>query len=494
MNEGQYILTVDKNQSLDISRHPRPWVAPSPGQRERPVTKLSWTDESKRKQKRWWLKPSEICHSKAPFKPPADGTGFEKDGQRLKSGKTIGLPARTRARPRFMMSYLFASALLGLTVNKLHAQLPFPIPPQYFETLSESNLIRQYPDRSDLSNNVAEIKKYLSSDTAYSMRLSTSTENAVSRQTVAYQTKKFGATYVSHLHSHINFSSSQFLVEELNCSPNSYPLNVWQPVNNEDKIRSDGFFDGKYFVMMPGGKLSEMEFDNLEAFKKACIAAMQNLQPPSTHNAVLERACIDFREFARFHNLGHEGVIPNSFVFDNNHFACLGVRGDHLSGSISTNAAGLVDKISYASSEHYGSRIFFLFYETRFTNCPWYPSRIVDARQQASDSYSVQAVHTVHNVYAEEGEVLSIPNTTAELYGANINRRFEFSNDMAYEAVGTQLVARPTLVQRRSEVSSATRNTIGGLFMGSSVVSLLVVIYFFRNKKRNGLQIIWRAP
>jgi hypothetical protein len=109
----------------------------------------------------------------------------------------------------------------------------------------------------------------------------------------------------------------------------------------------------------------------------------------------------------------------------------------------------------------------------------------VDATKQASDSYSVRAVHTVHNVYAEEGKVLSIPNTTAELYGANINRRFEFSNNMAYEAVGTQLVARPTLVQRRSEVSSATRNTIGGLFMGSSVVSLLVVIYFFRNNKNN---------
>ena len=278
--------------------------------------------------------------------------------------------------------------------------------------------------------------------------------------------KQFGKPTFTNLHSHINFSSSQFLVEELNCPPSSYPLNVWQPVNNEAKIRSDGFFDGKYFVMMPRGELSEMEFDNLDAFKKACIDTMQKPQSPSTHNGILEQACVDFRQFARFQNLGHEGVVPNSFTFSNKDFVCLGVRGDHISGSIHTSAAGLVDKISYKSSEHYGSRVFVLFYETQFTNCTWYPSRIVDATEKEKGRYSVRAIHTVHNVYAEEKGALSIPNTTSELYGTNAARLFEWSNNMVYEAIGTQLVARPTLVKRLSEVSSRTRNLFGVFLIG----------------------------
>jgi hypothetical protein len=205
-----------------------------------------------------------------------------------------------------LIGTLFASALLGLTITRLQAQLPFKLPTSMvLETVTESNLLQQYPDRPDLSNNVTEINKYLSSDSPYSMRLSTSTETAVSRALIAQQMSN------TNLHFHINFSSTQFLVEELDCLPNSYRLDVWQPVNNEAKIRSDGFFDGKYFVMMPGGKLSEMEFDSLDAFKKACIDAMQNLKPPSTHNGLLEQAGVDFRQFARFQNLGHEGVVPN---------------------------------------------------------------------------------------------------------------------------------------------------------------------------------------
>ncbi len=379
---------------------------------------------------------------------------------------------------------LFASALLGLTIARLQAQLPFQLPTSMvIETVTESNLLQQYPDRPELSDNVTEIKKYLSSDSPYSMRLSTSTETAISRQMVAQQIKQSG-TANTNLHFHINFSSSQFLVEELNCPPNSYPLNVWQPVNNEAKIRSDGFFDGKYFVMMRGGKLSEMEFDNLDAFKKACIDAMQNPQPPSTHNGLLEQAGVDFRQFARFQNLGHEGVIPNSFTFSGNDFVCLGVRGDHISGSIHTNMTGVVDEIYYKSSEHYGPRVFLLFYETLFTNCTWYPSRIMDATKQGGNLYAVKSIHIVHNVYAQEKGALAIPNTSAELYDTNVARQFEWSNNnMAYETVGTQLVARPTLVQRHSEVSPRTRNLFGDFFIASSLILLVAIIYFSRRNK-----------
>lgn len=385
------------------------------------------------------------------------------------------------SRNRFI-KILFVAALLALTATRVQAQLPFRLPTSMvLETVTESNLLQQYPDRTELSNNVTEIKKYLSSDSPYSMRLSTRTETAISRQMAAQQIKQSG-TANTNLHFHINFSSSQFLVEELNCPPNSYPLNVWQPVNNEAKIRSDGFFDRKYFVMMPRGELSEMEFDSLNAFKKACIDAMQNPHPPSTHNGLLEQGGVDFRQFARFQNLGHEGVVPNSFTFSNNDFVCLGVRGDHISGSIHTNAAGLVDEIFYKSSEHYGSRDILLFYETLFTNCTWYPSRIVDTTKQADNIYDVKSIHTVYNVYAEEKGALAIPNTTTELYSTNIARIFEWSNNMAYEFVGTQLVARPTLVQRPSEVSPRTKSLFGGFFMGSSLISLVVVIYFSRKK------------
>jgi hypothetical protein len=181
--------------------------------------------------------------------------------------------------------------------------------------------------------------------------------------------------------------------------------------------------------------------------------------------------------------LGDEGVVPNSFTFSGNDFVCLGVRGDYISGSIHTNAAGLVDKISYKSSENYGSRDFLLFYETLFTNCRWYPSRIVDATVKGNDSYSVIAIHTVHNVFAKEEGALSIPSTTAELYDTNIARRFEWSNNMAYESIGTQLVARPTMVERHSGVSPRTRNLFGDFFIGSSLISLVAVIYFSRKNK-----------
>jgi hypothetical protein len=378
---------------------------------------------------------------------------------------------------------LFVGVLLGLTATpRLQAQLPFQLPTSMvLETVTESNLLQQYPDQPELLNNVTEIKKYLSSNSPYSMRLSTSTETAISRELAKQHIKQFD-TANTNLHFHINFSSTQFLVEELNCPPNSYHLNVWQPVNKEAKIRSDGFFDGKYFVMMPGGQLEEMAFDSLDTFKKVCIDSMQNPQPLSTHNCLLEQAGVDFRQFARFQNLGHEGVIPNSFTFRNNDFVCLGMRGDHISGSIHTNATGLVDKISYKSSEHYGSRIFLLFYDKLFANCTWYPSRIVDARQEG-DRYSVRSIHAVYNVYAEEKGALAIPNTTAELYGTNVARTFEWSNNMAYETVGTQLVARPTLTQRRSEFSPRARNLFGVFFIGFSAISLIAIICFSRRKK-----------
>jgi hypothetical protein len=408
---------------------------------------------------------------------------MERAGQRGDSAaKKYDRKAMKIPRNR-LIGTLFVSALLVLAVRRIQAQLPFRLPTSMvLETVTESNLLQQYPDRPELSNNVTEIKKYLSSDSPYSMRLSTSTETAISRQMAVQQIKQFGAAN-TNLHFHINFSSTQFLVEELNCPPNSYPLNVWQPVNNEAKIRSDGFFDGKYFVMMPGGKLSEMEFGNLDAFKKACIDAMQNPQPPSTHNGLLEQACVDFRQFARFQNLGHEGIVPNSFTFSGNDFVCLGVRGDHISGSIHANAAGLVDEISYKSSEHYGPRVFLLFYETLFTNCTWYPSRIVDATKQGEDRYAVRQIHTVYNVYAEEKGALAIPNTTAELYGTNVARQFEWSNNMAYEAIGTQLVARPTLVERHSEISPRARNLFGAFFIGFTLISLVAIIYFSRKNK-----------
>ena len=87
------------------------------------------------------------------------------------------------------------------------------------------------------------------------------------------------------------------------------------------------------------------------------------------------------------------------------------------------------------------------------------------------------------DVYAEEKGALSIPNTTAELYGANVARQFEWSNNMAYEAIGTQLVARPTLVKRLSEVSPRTRILFGVFLIGSSLISLVAAIYFSRKKK-----------
>jgi hypothetical protein len=406
--------------------------------------------------------------------------GASRSAQRFRGKMQSDGTTMNNPRNRHIVPILVGS-LVGLAVTRLQAQLPFPIPPEFFETVSESNLLQQYTDRPDLSNNITEIKKYLSANSPYSMRLSTSTETSMSRQIAKQQIKQFGAAN-TNLHFHINFSANQFLVEELNCPPNSYPLNVWQPVNNKAKIRSDGFFDGKYFVMMPRGELSEMEFQSLDAFKKACIDAMQNPQAPS-HNGLLGQACVDFRQFVRFENLGHEGVVPNSYTFTGDDFVCRGMRGDHVSGSIHTNAAGLVDEISYKSSEHYGARVFLLFYETLFTNCSWYPSRIVDATKRGDNLYAVRAIHTVYNVFAEEKSALAIPNTAAELYGTNVARQFEWSNGMAYESIGTQLVARPTLVQRLSEVSPRTRNLFGISFIGSSLIFLAVIVYLSRNNK-----------
>jgi hypothetical protein len=148
---------------------------------------------------------------------------------------------------------------------------------------------------------------------------------------------------------------------------------------------------------------------------------------------------------------------------------------------------GLVDEISYKSSEHYGSRVFLLFYETLFTKCTWYPSRIVDATKQGYNLYAVESIHTAHNVYAEEKGALAIPNTTAELYGTNVTRLIEWSNKMAYESVGTQLVARPSMVERHlprvERHLPRTRNLVGVFFIGLSLISLVVIIYYSRKNK-----------
>lgn len=382
-----------------------------------------------------------------------------------------------------LIGILVGSAVVALGLTCMQAQspvkLPLAVPPEFFEKVSESNLSRQYPDRPDLSNNAREIKKFLSSNSPYSMRLSVSTESGGSRMYISQQTQLFG-TAETNLHYHINFSSSQFLVEELDCPPNSYPLNIWQPVNNEAKIRSDGFFDGKYYVMMPRGDLLEMEFDDLDAFKQACIAMRHSGLRPD--NTVLQQAAVDFGQYARFQNVGSEAIVPNSFTFTGNNFSCLGMRGDLISGSLYTNAAGLVDEISYKRSEHYGSRIIFLFYETLFTNCPWYPSRIVDASKQGNNLYGVRAIYTVHNVYAQEG-ALPIPNTTDELYNTNTERLFEFSNDMAYQLIGTQLVAQPSLVQRHPGPSPGKRNSLGFYLIGSVIVLAPLLIFFVRKNR-----------
>lgn len=304
---------------------------------------------------------------------------------------------------------------------RLQAQMPFEQPTSpVLETVTESNLLQQYPDRPGLSNNVTEIKKYLSSDSPYSMRLSVSTDNAISRALIPRHLRQSDTAF-TNMHYHINFSSSQFLIETLECPPNSYSLDAWEPVANTAKIRSDGFFEGKYFVMTPGGMLSQMEFGALKAFKRACIAEMKNNPlPTNAQNLVMEQAVVDFREFARLQNLGHEGVVPNSYVFAGNDFVCAGVRGDRISGFIHTNEKGLVDQIHYQASEHLGPRAILLFYDTRFPHGAWHPSRIVHAVKTGDNSYAVWQIHTIHDVYAVQGIASSIPMTSADLYGTNI--------------------------------------------------------------------------
>lgn len=380
------------------------------------------------------------------------------------------------------MALVFMALVLGTT--GLKAQLP---PPMFMETVSYTNLLQKYPNQSGLSNNVELIKKYLSSKPGFSMRLSTTTETAASRAETAREIKQFGRIIFTNLHSHINFSSNQFLVEQLDCPPDSYSLQTWQPINNRAKVRSDELIDGKFYVMRPGGRLSSMEFGDLDAFKKACIdASSQPVTISSTHNDVLERATIDFRQYLRFQNLGHEGVVFNSYVFDGNNFTCLGIRGDHMAGTIYTNAAGLVDKITYGTSEHYGARIFLLFYEKKFANCIWYPTRIIDVSPKGDGLYSLRAIHTIYNAYGENSGVpLPLPATTPQLYGTNVSRMFFFSNGMDYEIQGTQVVARPALVKSFSkQIPPPVKGTFAVILVATSTASLVALIMFSSKSRK----------
>jgi hypothetical protein len=288
------------------------------------------------------------------------------------------------------------------------------------------------------------------------------------------------------MHFHINFSPSQFLVETLECPPDSYSLNIWDPVANESKIRSDSFIDGKYFVLMPGGVLSQMEFGSIDAFKKASMAFMKSGRPPETHNVLLEAGWDDFEESARFQNLGHEGVVPNSFVFSGDNFVCSDVRGINILGNIHTNEAGVVDMISYQANAHFGPRVFLLFYETVFTNGTWYPSRILDAVKRGDDLYAIRQIYTVHNVYADQGSSLPIPKTTAALYGPDTSPRFEWTSNMAYEITKTQMVALPSLVERNlAEGTTQKKYVLQTFFAVFSIISLAFVVYFSRKTKTN---------
>jgi len=379
-------------------------------------------------------------------------------------------------RGKASLAILVTALLFG--GSKLLAQ---SMPPQYIETITISNLVDRYPTRLGLSNNLEIIKKYLSAESRHSIRLSTSTETAHSKANIAKETKQYGQPIFANLHSHINFGSNQFLVELLNCSPESYSLSSWQPVTNSAKIRSDELINGTFYVMKPKGKLSSMEFGDFNKFKEACIAAQKPLEITSSHNVVLERASIDFRQYARFQNLGHEGVIPNSYVFDGNSFTCFGMRGGNMNGKIHTNLSGLVDKITYESSQNYGLRVFLLFYEKTFTNCSWFPSRILDISPvDKNGKCSIRSVHTIYNVFCKNSdEPLPLPMTVSEFYGTNVSRVFFWSNGLNYEIQGSNVFAQSNLSQTfLTQRPRGGKSIFGLIFLSTSVVCLIAIIFF----------------
>jgi hypothetical protein len=221
-----------------------------------------------------------------------------------------------------------------------------------------------------------------------------------------------------------------------------------------------------------------MEFGSIDAFKRAVMAFMHSGRLPETQNVLLEAGWNDFEESARFQNLGHEGVVPNSFVFSGDNFVCSDVRGINILGNIHTNEAGVVDMISYQANAHFGPRVFLLFYESAFTNGAWYPSRILDGVKRKAELYEIRQIHTIHNVYADQGATLSIPKTTADLYGTNTSQQFEWTSNMAYEITKTQRIARPLLLKRDfGGGTPQTKYVLQAFLITFAIISLAFVVY-----------------
>ena len=82
---------------------------------------------------------------------------------------------------------------------------------QPLQTSRIAEIEKQYPNVDGLSNNVVQIKRYLSSGQVYSMRLSTTTETSFSRAEIARQTKKYGRpVYSNSPYFQLNFSRLNF--------------------------------------------------------------------------------------------------------------------------------------------------------------------------------------------------------------------------------------------------------------------------------------------
>lgn len=352
------------------------------------------------------------------------------------------------------------------------------------ETVAMTNLLQEYQDNLFLSNNVLQIQEYLSGKKILAVRISLGTETSRSHMALANQTKKYGKPiYANYPHSHINFSQTQFLVEELVCSPNSYPLDIWDPVKASDKIRSDAFYDGKFYVLRPRGNLSFMEFGTFEDFKKACLEKMGQPAAPA-YNDVLDRATIDFRQYLRVKNLGNENIIQDSFTFSTNEFTCKGLNGDSISGYIKTNNLGLVKEIHYGATSHYGQRTFLLFYESFFTNCNWYPSRILDIKE-SDGLYAVRIKYTIFNAYVENTDKLPIPESTTTLYGTNVVKTYMWSNAMPYELQDGQAIPRPSLIPKLLPIATTTLKRIFlAIILTTTVLPIGFWIYFCVSKKQ----------
>ena len=121
--------------------------------------------------------------------------------------------------------YLYISLFLSAIAAKAQ---PVRRP---LEVVSAADLRQRYTGKTELTNNVDFIKDLLSGKRDFSIRIVLSTETSRSRETISRQTRDYGKPiYANPPHFHINSSSSQFLVEELSCPPDSYSLNTWDPV------------------------------------------------------------------------------------------------------------------------------------------------------------------------------------------------------------------------------------------------------------------------